>query len=357
MIRLLAEICLAAARGDNVEDRLLDCVKSASDVERFISLAQHNKVATLLAGPLSALRDQCGFDQAVAGLPDLPRSGVAAKQCVLLRAQLIELDRALENQPIQPVLLKGAVQLFEPVYPSAEYRSMADLDIFCSSPDILAVLAQLGYRKKYDGKVADSSDWAQLSFNGSHHIDPLVRTDRLAAIEVHRQPCMVYYDRLFSAAQLASTDSIKGCRKLRKPTSKDQLIISLIHSLLDPGERVDTYHLRGLVECELIYEQMSQEEKAQARSELFARGGASVWTSWRALSDWLFRDDARAWLRTPRSAWLITEIRLRAHSSGLATIITFFWKWISRVRPRFWSKRIYRMTWLYRLIRGNEGRA
>jgi len=350
LIRVIAKLCIEAARGVDIEEELIQLVDSGMELEKILTVIEQNKVLPLIVVPLKNVVNIRNIDQT--NFPLIRSAKYYLLQNLMLKSQLVELDKALENENIHPVLLKGAIHIFDPIYPCAHMRSMYDLDIYSNNPEILHVLQHLGYRSIFDNTPVSLDDWSRVELTDSHHVDPLVHPEHQLSIEIHKYPCLAKNSYLLEKDFNKDSEVIPGCTYLRKPSAVNHLNLALVHSLLDTAEVPFNYHLRGLVECEILYERLSSEEQQIAFEKFCTSGGAGIWVSWRALADWVFRSDDKAVLRSPRSFWLITEYRLRAHSVYSANTIAFIWKMILRINPRFWLSGRYRKTYLFRFLRG-----
>ncbi len=97
-----------------------------------------------------------------------------------LKSQLIDVVSALNQDNIQPLLLKGASYFIDPFDSRLEARMTSDLDILVRESEIEKAVQAL----KSDGYV-----FMDFHPNGIYyHLDPLIKEGEPARVELHRHP-------------------------------------------------------------------------------------------------------------------------------------------------------------------------
>ena len=94
-----------------------------------------------------------------------------------LKRQTIEAIGVLNKKGIVPILIKGAVQFFQPIHGDLGVRIMTDLDILVPENQIaeaIKALIQIGYQA-YKYPNADLAP--------PHHVAPLMRAGKYGSIE------------------------------------------------------------------------------------------------------------------------------------------------------------------------------
>ncbi|RDE09541.1 nucleotidyltransferase family protein [Pelagibacterium lacus] len=299
-LRAFARLCLEAARGRDVRDLLAPHLAAGVPIGGIVELARSHRVVPLLAAPLCAL-----------GVTD-PRNvrppAYYASYHLHLRQQLLQLEQALRADGCRIVLLKGSIQLFRPLYPRSGMRQMADLDVLLDDAAPLRILAELGYRPTDEGQAMPTSlDVAP----GQHDLGPFWRERDAARIEPHVLPASSQHAYLVGNIAEHATPA-PGAEALYLPDPADQLILAMVHALCsDRASMHGGLFLRGIVECEMLYDALTDTQRQQAQDRLSARGGAHLWHQWRALADWCLHEDDAARRRSFGAARLIAELELR----------------------------------------------
>lgn len=256
-----------------------------------------------------------------------------------IKAQLMEIDKHLAGTNIRPILLKGAVQLFNGVYPSIGMRYMADIDILVQDEKFGLALRELGYEQK-NPAIRDKYDnnGKPILKLGQRHLTPVMRANDSVAIEPHLLMVDPMYLHLLPSNFVHTAIPIPGCHQLMQPSRQNNLIVALIHGLLHDRDRLDgALLLRNLIECELLYEQFSESEKDALAQHFLSCRSQSFFSAWRALADWLFQGDKRAHLRTIGSFLLIAEFRLRARGYRAVFLISVMHRIFAFTNFRYWS--------------------
>jgi hypothetical protein len=158
-----------------------------------------------------------------------------------LRAQAAELIQALNTRGVAPLLLKGAICLFEDPYGDPDARMIGDLDILVPPPavdDAVDALQQLGYRA------------SSLYGDGHNAYGEFVRPGSPAPIDLHLAP--IDAPHLLDAAALwdgavalAAEPLVVG---VPSPTHR------VLHALLHAQIHHDGGYYRGDLRLNQLYE-------------------------------------------------------------------------------------------------------
>ncbi|MBJ6989238.1 nucleotidyltransferase family protein [Devosia sp. MC521] len=301
--RRFGELCLGVAKGEDVSALLATWRTTDPAFSGLILASQNNKVLPLAVAALQ----QAG----ALGSANLPPPSFWVSQNLLLRNQLIELNEALRTRQCTVLVLKGGIQLFRSAYARAGMRTMSDLDILIKDAEALTCFTDLGYQPAAPTIAMPT----RLELEpGEHHLPPIKRPKDLVAIEPHILPATVENARLvgdlWARAELAP-----GLQSTYLPHPVDQLILAVVHALRhDRNSMHGGLFMRSLVECELLYAALSPSEQSEARDLMHARGAERLWTAWRGLADWCFRNDDAAVHRSIAARLLIYEYKLRSRS-------------------------------------------
>lgn len=149
----------------------------------------------------------------------------ARNEC--LRAQMLQVTRALNAAGLVPIWLKGAVRLLDPGWAQTT-RSMGDLDFYIADPadqkTTLEVLSTLGYRAQYK----------EENWKVSHHFPPMIHKDWPVTLEVHRNIVSNAYELLLSDREALAAVVDLGWEGSRAAhlASRHQAMHSLIQASL-----------------------------------------------------------------------------------------------------------------------------
>jgi Uncharacterised nucleotidyltransferase len=327
-IRQFAQLCQRAAEGRDCTALL----PTGQDARVALArMAQDHRVLPLLA----AAMEQSGAN----GIPALQTARQYTARNMRIKAQLLELDRDLQGTGHRAILIKGAVQLFTPIYPDIGMRHMADIDILVLDPAFAQQLPLLGYLPK-DMAYQDKRDGKGVPVlqHGGWHLTPMIRPKDLVTIEPHLLATSPIVSHLLPADVTTAVISIPGCNTLMQPSRQNHLIISLIHMLKHDRDTLDGALLvRGLVECEILYTRLTATEQAAVAAHFASCGAASLFGAWRALADWLFLADDAAQKRSLAAFLLITEFRLRARGYRMVFAIALLHRLFALANVRYWT--------------------
>ncbi len=158
-----------------------------------------------------------------------------------LRRQAVELVAALNNVEIAPMLLKGGLTLFLPLYSQPGVRMIRDLDVLIP-PDLGAraceALASLGYRiaTRYEA--------------GHNAYGDFTRPNDPGAVDLHFEPIEMPYllsaTEMWSRARPVVADGVRFVA----PSSTDMVLHHLLHAQI---HYLGNFY-RGVVELRQLYE-------------------------------------------------------------------------------------------------------
>lgn len=353
-IQNFARICLAAAKGSDTLELVSDYEQTQAFYDNLIATAEAQRVLPLISYMIAGVdcRKSCKANNIdVSGIKK-PMHFVTRN--MHLKAQLLQIDKALNTTNINPALLKGAIHLFDPIYSSIGMRHMADIDILSTDIEFLEVLDKLGYAKIEHGQVGllDKDDNLNLN-SGEYHLAPLIRNNDLVTLEPHILPVSPMYMNMIPKSFEIDTLPVPNCDNFVQPTPVNHLIHVLIHTLKHDRDTLDGgILLRGLIDCELIYEKMTPKDRVFAEQHFINQNAKSLWQSWRSLSDWVFNDTKHARYNSFSSFLLITEFEARSLGYRMVFIIAFINRFIQFFKYRYWSTNTYKKH-IKRLIKND----
>jgi hypothetical protein len=118
-LRSFAQLMLNAAQGIDTAPLIAKLTASGVTPRDIETLAKRHKLKPIC----SLILEQ----NALASSLEKPQYYVAHH--LHMRHQLAQLASALEQEGVKVLLLKGAIQLYRPIYPRPGMRQLADLDV------------------------------------------------------------------------------------------------------------------------------------------------------------------------------------------------------------------------------------
>jgi hypothetical protein len=329
-IRQFAAICLQTAKGQDVTSALRDALDLGVSKSTLARLARQHQVLALLSPALHRLGIGERFD--------VLNPKVFTARPMLMRAQLVELNEALVARGAKVTLIKGSIQLFRSLYGHIGARQMSDIDLLVADSTALTAFSDIGYvSAEGDGTIVKSLELGP----GEHHLPQLVRAGSLAPIEAHIHPCSVDCAHLVGDVSRHATPA-SGYEALYLPDGADQLIIALIHAVKqDRNSMHGGLFIKSLVECEMLYEKLSEEERAIAATRLAENGGKGIWQAWRLFADWCFHQGACPPLSRLRAFVLVAEFELRSRGKAGVLFAATGNLIFDVLKPRFWKSGQY----------------
>lgn len=170
-------------------------------------------------------------------------------RCEESRAQIEEITQALSAVNIMPVWLKGAALLTEDTW-QQDIRLMSDLDVWIPDPSeqqlALDVLAELGYQ--YNPR------YSELSYAKHHHYAPLVHSQRLMPVELHKHVVQQTLGGLLpDAVAKARLDIVDWQSKtIARLSLDDRIMQSLIQCTLMSTPQMNSGRIRLMKVLDLL---------------------------------------------------------------------------------------------------------
>lgn len=336
-IRELAKTCKMIASGTNVPPEASLSLSAPKALEVVLRKADMQRVTPLIVHYLSKNMQQSALSEQTQAYLTLKNPRLARARAVHLKAQLLDIDAALEGTHIHPVLLKGSIQIFWDLYPSIALREMADIDVMSTDPAFSDALRKRGYKPIEDGNAA------QTLLSGEHHLPPLAQPQDLVAVEPHILPVAPRYAHLIPANFETNVLAVSGCKNLKRPSLENHLIHVLIHAIKHDRDTLGSgLVLRGLLEAELIFERLNSAEKEKCEAHFKACNASGFWTAWRDLADWTFHDQKRARFHSIRAFFLITEFELRSKGHLMVFLISSTNRLFSVFSTRYWQSQTFK---------------
>lgn len=189
----------------------------------------------------------------------------------LLR-EAVELAAILNEIDVVPIFLKGAAHLLSGLYPDLAHRLILDLDVLVPADR----LSDCAGRLSGEGYKEIISEW---DFSGHHHLPPLGRYGRIAAVEVHSEPLDLPHRRLLPAVEVFSEAVTleHGAVKLAVPSGRCRIIQSVAHAeLADQAYLYGQLPLREFVDFALLHDEFADEIDWSEFVQRFAGSGFSI---------------------------------------------------------------------------------
>jgi hypothetical protein len=167
----------------------------------------------------------------------------------MILEQIIEICNLLATINIYPILLKGAGNLTDNLYPDLAVRIMGDIDLLVTEDEYLAaaqILINSGYT---ESKLFYCDDLKLLK-----HYPRLLQEDKAAAVEIHRIPVDEDYLKWFNQdmirKNIKNAECLPYCHVL---SDEDKVILNFIHSqLTNKGDKSGVLMLRDIYDLYLL---------------------------------------------------------------------------------------------------------
>lgn len=342
-VRGLAQACLTFVKGGGLEGVFQVNSADMAAARNLIQIADEQRVMPIVCAALSDGSWKQTFATCGVLAAEKKTAIYYLYRNMMLRAQLKEIDDALSTTRIFPILLKGSVRLFDDLYPNLGMRHMEDIDFLVDDTALLGVLADIGY-SQVNGANAQwiGSNGERSAVSGAHHWPPLIRSTDLVALEPHFKAVSLRYEKWLPDDFATNVKPLKGCNNLRCPSLKNQLILNLVHVLKHDRDTLPgALFLRGIVECELMFERLSPSDRQDIERHFVSIRRAVTFQAWRALADWVFKKDNAARYRSVSAFLLITEFQLRSSSYSAVFVLGFLHRFIALFDIRFWSSGLH----------------
>lgn len=256
-----------------------------------------------------------------------------------LRNQAIEVVTALNKVGIVPMLIKGAVQLFQPLHLSFGTRIMADLDMVVHKDainDAVHALIQLGY-KKHPGKDVD--------YAIHHHVAPMARPGDYGAVELHRSPLGVVAEPILSAREIWKSGDLWDTAgiQFKTPHVSHAVLIGFLHSQI-----VEERYKRVLIDYKGLYDMVVVLSKRcngvdfkQIQSRLTKHGCYKIFQTYLWTAHRLFH------MPMPRGI----RPHMSSHAYHALCLARIRWKWMDMCIARYFSSFLPRKNEFFRMLR------
>ncbi len=170
--------------------------------------------------------------------------------------QVDEFCAELNKAGIAPVYLKGAAHLLDGLYVDRGERLIGDIDVLVEEKDYLntvEVFKSCGYDLWW--RVADIPQPERGGGRATRfHFTPLLRDDRLAAVEVHHKPVPVQFSEdTRTEAIFNEKKEIAGRENCFVPSDKHKIVHNVIHRhLTNPAYKLRPPCLRDVYDLYLL---------------------------------------------------------------------------------------------------------
>ncbi|PIE07072.1 MAG: hypothetical protein CSA74_09205 [Rhodobacterales bacterium] len=191
-----------------------------------------------------------------------------------IREQLAVLGGVLHRAGLRGVVLKGAAELLDPLFPNPAFRFLSDVDLLLTEAEAGAAFAAL------TGAGAIPRDDAARP--GHHHLAPLYHPDWPVPVELHKRLGPVRHAAHLTAA-LHETARDAALPGLALPTPPHRLAHAVLHAQLPWRQRMGEFSLRDALEFELLTRALAPAEVAEARALFTAGNPLSKDAPWEAL--------------------------------------------------------------------------
>lgn len=322
-LRSFAQLMLNAAQGADTAPQLERLTASGVSPRDIETLARRHKLKPICTLVL----------EQNAQASSLEKSQYYVAYHLHMRHQLAQLACVLQQEGTKVLLLKGAIQLYRPIYPRPGMRQLADLDFLVDDPKALTVFSNLGYM------TVDPEEAFPTSLDldqGEHHLAPLWREKDAARIEPHVLPVPAEYAHLV-AHVVSGASPAPGHPALLLPAPADQFVVTLIHALR--SDRTSVHGglvMRSFIDLELLYNSLDEAQKGQVTESLSSKLGKQLIEEWSTIRNWLFQPSSGVRWQSLRSARIIAELQLRHMGAGgtIAAAITNLL--VEFARPNYW---------------------
>jgi hypothetical protein len=193
----------------------------------------------------------------------------------LVKRQLIALSKELDHADTAPILMiKGALRLFDGLYPTISHRYMSDLDLVFTDRKVLKVLADLGYKSRalsdFDLSQA-TQEYLDEQKKQNHHLPPVGAANHPLWLEMHQHLVHLRAVKFCREGTVNRGLEIADLPKILAPEIVDQLILNLLHTKYgDMFTDYSNFRLRNIFEGYLLYHQLNDAEKSEFENHFAA---------------------------------------------------------------------------------------
>ncbi len=207
---------------------------------------------------------------------------------VAIRDQLASVGAILQRAGLRGVVLKGAADLLDPLFPDPAFRFLSDVDLLLPGAEAEAAFAALT-----DAGAIPRQDAARP---GHHHLAPLDHPDWPVPVELHLRLGPARYAAPLTAALTAALTTalpdtagdaglsgLSGLSGLALPRAPHRLAHAVLHAQLPWRYRMAEFSLRDTLEFELLTRTLPAADIAEARALFTACSPAHASAAWEAL--------------------------------------------------------------------------
>lgn len=261
------------------------------------------------------------------------------------RAAIEEIDHAISHAaPLTevPILLKGAVRLFDDLYPTLAYRTRADVDLYYGDPALLTLLAGLGYGSVEPDLFELGEPVSDKLERLHHHLPSIRKTEDSVRIELHLQ----LIGRLGIGCALqrseVTTRPCPGLAHIVRLSAIDEFKLAFANTYLcDRGSMNLNMRLRGVYETWLLFDILSEAERQEARDQITKAGYGPTLNFASFLTQKLFGAAMYPHQMTMRARfefWKYKALRRWPRLLPVVFLVSYSWDLIVR---RMWNRELW----------------
>jgi hypothetical protein len=153
----------------------------------------------------------------------------------ILASAICDIIAALNRAGMTPLLMKGAANLLDGLYPDPSARVIGDIDVLVP-PDAVnpasQVLAGIGYRAEAE-QPSPPYRWIVIAPNPHHHLPPRTNEQTGAGGELHRELVPFYLARLINGKEAMARALLRnrGGMRYHMLSPTDRVLHNIVHAL------------------------------------------------------------------------------------------------------------------------------
>ncbi len=206
-----------------------------------------------------------------------------------IKQQLEQVLGLLNQENIQPLLLKGASYLMEPVSQVQQFRMISDIDLLIDESSIIPAVKLL--------KLHGYSFSNFLPDGTNYHLDPMFKNDMPARLELHVKPLaagcsqMISVDSAWDNAELMKNDSLGYFIFIPEYRLIHQFAHAQMHSGDHANERID---LRQLYDFHIMCHIYSESIDWSSLDRFYSTHGRQIWIDYILMARLVFSNCNRS---------------------------------------------------------------
>ncbi len=200
-----------------------------------------------------------------------------------IKRQLQEIIGVLNQNYIQPLLLKGSSYLLEPIDQIQQLRLTSDIDLLIdesSINDTITALTTAGYQ--YSNILTDGTDY---------HLDPMIKEGMPARLELHKQPLSTN-----AASAINSINAWENAVPVEQDnlhyfifTPEFRLLHQFLHAQLQSNDHINQrLDLRQLLDFHLMRKKYSQTINWSFIENNFLNQHRQIWIDYVSMANTIF---------------------------------------------------------------------